>query len=92
MMSKLQLIAAIAADSGLTKQQAEGALDVLGYIAVEQLGKGTPIKLPGIGTFESRETPARIGRNPRTGAQVTVPAKTRVAFCASATLKKALNP
>jgi DNA-binding protein HU-beta len=92
MMTKLQLISTLSADTGLTLKQAQDALDVLGYIATDSLRKGQSVKLPSIGTIEARETPARIARNPRTGAEVLVPAKTRAAFYASATLKKHLNP
>lgn len=91
-MTKTDIIAAIAEPGVLTQQQAAAALDGLAAVVTCVLGEGESVKIPGIGTLEPRETGPRIGRNPRTGAEVAVAASTKVAFKASATLKKALNP
>ena len=92
MKSKQQLVAELAQDTGLSKTQIDTVLYVLDDIISAELASGEPIKLPGIGTFDPRETSPRTARNPRTGAEVDVPAKTRVVFIPSATLKKHLNP
>lgn len=90
-MTKIELINTLATE-GLTKQQAAAALDGLASLATLALQEGEAFKLPGIGTLEPLETGPRTGRNPRTGESIDLPARTRVAFRASATLKNALNP
>lgn len=92
MKSKQQLIAELAEDTNLSKTQIDTVLYALYALISAELARGEPIKLPGIGTFEPRETGPRTARNPRTGADVDVPAKTRVVFAPSATLKNHLNP
>lgn len=91
-MTKTELIDSISAGVGITKQQADLALDAIASIVHAELRAGTSIKIPGIGTLETREVGPREARNPRTGEAITVDASTRVAFRPSATLKRALNP
>jgi nucleoid DNA-binding protein len=45
------------------------------------------VKLPGLGTFRKRETKARVGRNPQTGAEIQIPAKTKAAFTVAKSFK-----
>lgn len=92
MKSKQQVIDELSEGTGLSKTQISSVLYVLDALITSELARGEPIKLPGIGTFEPRETGPRTARNPRTGAEVDVPAKTRVVFTPSATLKNHLNP
>ena len=57
----------------------------------DTLVKGDKIQLVGFGTFSVAERPAREGRNPSTGATITIPAKKVAKFKAGAELADALN-
>lgn len=79
-MNKQELIAAMAERAGLTKTEAEKALEALQGIVTEELEAGGEIKLVGFAKFEVRNRAPRTGRNPQTGEEVKIPAK-RVAAC-----------
>ncbi len=63
-----------------TKAEAERKLNTLLDLFEEVLVKGDDINFVGWGKFEVRETPARVGRNPKTGEEVAIPAKKVVKF------------
>ena len=63
-----------------TKAEAERKLNTLLDLFGEVLAKGDEINFVGWGKFEVRETPARTGRNPKTGEEVAIPAKKVVKF------------
>ena len=90
-MNKTELIEAIAAGAGLSKADAKKALDVTVAAVKDTLVKGDKIQLVGFGTFSVAERPAREGRNPSTGATITIPAKKVAKFKAGAELADALN-
>ena len=76
-MNKTELIAAMSEVSGLTKKDCEAALAAFTG-AVETAMKGEDkVQLVGFGSFEVKERPARVGRNPRTGESMTPPARCR---------------
>ncbi|MCI6234612.1 MAG: HU family DNA-binding protein [Prevotella sp.] len=90
-MNKTELIEAIAAGAGLSKADAKKALDATVAAVKDTLVKGDKIQLVGFGTFSVAERPAREGRNPSTGATITIPAKKVAKFKAGAELADALN-
>lgn len=90
-MNKTELIEAIAAGAGLSKVDAKKALDATVAAVKDTLVKGDKIQLVGFGTFSVAERPAREGRNPSTGATITIPAKKVAKFKAGAELADALN-
>ena len=90
-MNKTELIKAIAAGAGLSKADAKKALDATVAAVKDTLVKGDKIQLVGFGTFSVAERPAREGRNPSTGATITIPAKKVAKFKAGAELADALN-
>ena len=55
------------------------------------VSKGKKVTLVGFGTFESRKRAARIGRNPQTGKEIKIPAKTVPAFSAGKKFKTIVN-
>ena len=57
----------------------------------EALVKGDRVPLVGFGTFATSKRAARTGRNPQTGAEVKIPARTAVTFKAGSALKDAVN-
>ena len=91
-MNKQDLIAAVAAKAGLTKKDAETAVN--GFIAsVESaLASGDKVQLIGFGTFEVKERAAREGRNPRNPEEtVAIPASKAPVFKVVNALKDAVN-
>ncbi len=79
-MTKADLVTKIAGDGGITKSQAEKAVD--GFVAAvsDALSKGEKVTLVGFGTFSVGSRTAREGRNPRTGEKITIPASKVVKF------------
>ncbi len=91
-MTKKDLIAKIAEDTGHTKADVENTLDSLASVAAAELLGGGEVPLSGLGKLKAKESKARVGRNPQTGAPVNIPAKTAVKFSVGKELKDALNP
>ena len=89
-MTKTQLVKALAEHASLSKQQANAALDSLAEIVVKAVKTGDPVELPGLGTFRKGETTARTGRNPQTGQEIQIPAKTKAAFTVAKSFKDAV--
>ncbi|MBF0422111.1 MAG: HU family DNA-binding protein [Magnetococcales bacterium] len=79
-MNKTELIDAIAAKTGLTKAQSAEALDAVIDSIEGALKKGDQVSLVGFGTFSVSERAARTGRNPRTGAEIHIPAAKQPKF------------
>ena len=90
-MSKVELIAAVAAKAGLSKKDAEKAVAAVVSSIEEALVKGDKVQLIGFGTFEVRERAARVGRNPQTKEEIKIDASKQPVFKAGAALKKAVN-
>lgn len=90
-MTKVELIAAVAATAGLTKKDAEKAVSATLDVITEALQKGDKVSLVGFGTFEVRERKERQGRNPQTREPMTIPASKLPAFSAGKGLKDAVK-
>ena len=90
-MSKTELVAAIAEKTGLTKKDSEAAVNAFIGTVTEQLKKGEKVQLIGFGTFEVSERAARTGRNPQTGADMTIAASKAPKFKTGKALKELLN-
>jgi len=90
-MNRKELIDALATKTGSTKIAAEHNIAALIEIIGETLGNGDSIALVGFGTFEVRERAARVGRNPKTGAELKIAASKAPAFKPGATLKAIVN-
>ena len=73
-MNKTELVNALALRTGLSKKSAEDVLTTALDIITETLVQGEKVQLVGFGSFEVRERAPRIGRNPRTREEVTIPA------------------
>jgi DNA-binding protein HU-beta len=81
-------LAAVMADShDLTKARAKAMLDGLRDDIVQSLLGGKRVNLFGLGTFEVRATKAKMGRNPKTGEKIEIPAGRKVVFKAAKGLK-----
>ena len=90
-MNKTELVAALAAKTELSKKDAEKALNAVVETITEALKGGDKVALVGFGTFEAKERPARVARNPRTGEEIKVEASKTPAFKAGKALKDAVN-
>ncbi|NLT94974.1 MAG: HU family DNA-binding protein [Clostridia bacterium] len=90
-MNKTELVSSVAEKAGLTKKDAEKAVNALFASVEEALAKGEKVQLVGFGTFEVRERKARTGRNPQTGAEIQIPAAKVPAFKAGKSLKQAVE-
>jgi len=90
-MNRKELIDALATKTGSTKADADRNIAALIEIISSTLKKGDNVALVGFGTFEVRKRAARIGRNPKTGAELKIKASKVPAFKAGATLKATVN-
>ncbi len=79
-MTKADLVSKIAGDGGITKAQAEKAIDGFVTAVTDALATGDKVTLVGFGTFSVGSRTEREGRNPRTGEKITIPASKVVKF------------
>lgn len=79
-MTKAELVSKVASASGSTKKEVQAVLDGFGSVLAEIKQTGDKVAYPTIGTFSQKQTAARVGRNPSTGAAVSIPAKTKIAY------------
>ena len=90
-MNKTELVAAIAAQAGISKKDAENALKAFIDVTSKELKKGGKVQLVGFGTFEVAKRAAREGRNPQTGATMKIKASKAPKFKAGKALKDYVN-
>lgn len=90
-MNKNELIDAVAAATGLTKADAEKALEAVFGSIGDALKKGLEVRLVGFGTFSVTKRAASEGRNPRTGEKIQIPASKLPKFRAGKGLKEAVQ-
>ena len=89
-MNKGELINAVAA-TGLSKKDADTAVNAVFGAIGDALAKGEAVQLIGFGTFSVKERAAREGRNPQTGEVVKIKASKAPVFKAGKALKDAVN-
>jgi len=90
-MNKTEFIAAFAENAGMPKTEANKALNAFIETVTKALTDGDKVQLVGFGTFEVRERAGRIGKNPRTGEDINIPATKAPAFKAGKALKDAIK-
>ena len=90
-MNKAEMVAKIADDAGITKTQANAALDSFVESVTKTLKGGGKVTLVGFGTFLVAHRKATEGRNPRTGAVIKIAASNQPKFKAGKALKDAVN-
>ena len=90
-MNKTDLIDTVVKATGMKKKDVD--LVVTTFLAsIEQsLVEGEKVQISGLGTFEVKERAQRVGRNPKTKEQITIPAAKYPAFSASKALKESVN-
>ena len=77
--------------SGVTKRDTVELVDAMFGVMKDALESGESIKVSGFGKFVVREKNERRGRNPRTGEELTIPARRVVTFKPSTILRENLN-
>lgn len=90
-MNKQDLVRIIASESEVTQRDASIMLDSTLEAIMSAVAAGDKVQLTGFGTFEAKERAARVGRNPRTGETIEVPAATVPAFHAGVLFKEKVD-
>jgi len=90
-LNKSDLISAVAEKADLTKKDAEKAVNAIFKSIEEALARNDKVQLVGFGTFEIKERAARVGRNPRTGEEIKIPATRVPSFKAGKALREAVS-
>jgi integration host factor subunit alpha len=86
-LTKAELAELLFEHVGLNKREAKDLVDAFFTEISDALERGEAVKLSGFGNFQLRDKVSRPGRNPKTGAQVNIPARRVVTFHASQKLK-----
>ena len=90
-MNKADLISAVAAAAGITKADADKAVDGVFAAITAALKAGDDVRLVGFGSFSVSARAAKEGRNPRTGATIQIAASKAPKFSAGKALKDAIQ-
>lgn len=90
-MNKNDLVAAVAESTGLSRSDADKAVDAVLDSITASLKEGVEVRLVGFGTFVVSKRAATEGRNPRTGEKIQIPASKQPKFKAGKALKDAVN-
>jgi len=90
-MNTADIAGAVAAEQGIDKAAAKRVIDATLKAITDAAKKGDEVSLPGFGKFKVADRPAREGRNPATGATLTIAASKKVSFTPAKALKDALN-
>lgn len=86
-MNKTELINQVAERAGLSKKDAEKALNAMLDTVSDALAEGDKVQLVGFGSFEIKARDARMGRNPKTKEPIEIPATKAPVFKAGKALK-----
>lgn len=90
-MNKAELIHAAAEKAGVSKKDAEAVVNAALDTIVEAMKDSEKVQLTGFGSFEVKNRPERVGRNPRTKENITIPASKVPTFKAGKAFKDAVN-
>ena len=90
-MTKADLIEEVSRVVEMTRKEAEVIVEAIFDSIVRSLRGGDKIEIRGFGSFRTRQRQPRVGRNPKTGARVEVPAKKIPYFKPSKELKDVVN-
>ena len=86
-MNKTELINQVAERAGLSKKDAEQALNAMLDTVSDALAQGDKVQLVGFGSFEIKARDARMGRNPKTKEPIEIPATKAPVFKTGKALK-----
>ena len=91
MTTKAELIDLIAGGAEISKAKAGLIMDIVTESIKKTVAKGGTVQLIGFGSFSSGKRAARVGRNPKTGEAIKIPASRTVKFTAGKAFKDAVN-
>lgn len=90
-MTRTELVSRVANKAGLTKRAADAVVEEVVVAVAEALRSGGgPVRVHGLGIFEVVQRAAKVGRNPRTGERVDIPAGKAVRFRAARGLRNSV--
>ena len=89
-MTKSQILASLAESTNFSKKDVDNLLENLTNLAYKEVKSSGEFVVPGIGKLVKVNRKARMGRNPATGQEIHIPAKTVVKFRVSKAAKDAL--
>lgn len=89
-MNKQELINEIAMNTGESKATVTKVLENMADVATATLQAGEEVTLHGLGKLKTKQSAARTGRNPHTGEEIDIPAKTSVKLVVAKALKDAV--
>jgi DNA-binding protein HU-beta len=89
-LTKAQIITQLAEKNALTKKQVAAFLESFVELAYRETKKNKKFAIPGLGILKLNKRKARLGRNPATGEQIKIPAKTAVKLTVSKACKDAI--
>ncbi len=90
-MNKEELVQEVAKKAKVTQKEVAEILTTFIDVVERTVAKGKKVTLVGFGTFEPRKRAERTGRNPQTGKEITIPAKTVPTFTAGKKFKEMVN-
>ncbi|MEE3348636.1 MAG: HU family DNA-binding protein [Candidatus Gastranaerophilaceae bacterium] len=90
-MNKEELVQEVSKKAKVSQKEAAEVIGAWVETIQKTVSKGKKVTLVGFGTFESRKRAARTGRNPQTGKEIKIPAKTVPAFSAGKKFKTIVN-
>ena len=90
-MNKEQLVQEVAKKAKVSQKEAGEVLNAVIEVIEGAVAKDDKVTLVGFGTFEARKRAARVGRNPQTGKELKIAAKTVPAFSAGKKFKEVVN-
>ncbi len=79
-MTKSQVLQALAEATGKSRKEASAFMDALVNLVYKETKNAGEVTLPGLGKMVKKHRAARMGRNPATGEQIQIPAKTVLKF------------
>ena len=90
-LTQAEIINSLAESTGMTKVNVKGFFDALAELATAEVQSNGEFTLPGFGKLVKATSKEREGRNPSTGAAITIPAKTTVKFRLGKSLKDSIS-
>lgn len=90
-MDKHSLTQAVAEATKMTRKTASLTIDAIFDAIKQSLKAGDPVTLVGFGSFKAKKRSARIGRNPRTGEVISIPAAIVPSFSSGKSLRESVN-
>ncbi len=90
-MNKEELVQEVAKKTKVSQKQAAEIINCTMDIIEKTVSKGKKVTLVGFGTFEARKRASRTGRNPQTGKEIQIPAKTVPTFSAGKKFREIVN-